>query len=107
MHFKASCSYAAIAAIMETYGVDTEDYKIALDIKLPWMFAREDGEYRSGPMLQGGKWFNLWLKPPASTPLCSRSTAENTASSTRPTMVPHYPLSNKAGDFFDSKIRMN
>ena len=63
MHFKASCSYAAIAAIMETYGVDTEDYKIALDIKLPWMFAKEEGEYRSGPMLQGGKWFNLWLKP--------------------------------------------
>lgn len=63
MHFKASCSYAALAAIMELNGVDTEDYKIALEIKLPWLFAKEDGAYRSGPMLQGAKWFNLWLLP--------------------------------------------
>jgi len=63
MHFKASCSYAALAAIMELNGVDTEDYKIALDIKLPWLFAKEDGVYLSGPMLQGAKWFDLWLLP--------------------------------------------
>ena len=63
MHFKASCSYAALAAIMELNGVDTEDYKIALEIKLPWLFAKEDSAYRSGPMLQGAKWFNLWLLP--------------------------------------------
>ncbi|MBQ9534368.1 MAG: hypothetical protein IJU78_00785 [Clostridia bacterium] len=63
MHFKASCSYAALAAIMELNGVDTEDYKIALEIKLPWLFSKENGEYISGPMLQGAKWFNLWLIP--------------------------------------------
>ena len=63
MHFKASCSYAALAAIMELNGVDTEDYKIALEIKLPWLFFKEDGAYISGPMLQGAKWFNLWLVP--------------------------------------------
>ena len=63
MHFKASCSYAALAAIMELNGVDTEDYKIALEIKLPWLFSKEDGAYISGPMLQGAKWFNLWLLP--------------------------------------------
>ena len=63
MHFKASCSYAALAAIMELNGVDTEDYKIALEIKLPWLFSKEDGAYISGPMLQGTKWFNLWLLP--------------------------------------------
>ena len=63
MHFKASCSYAALAAIMEYFGVDTEDYKIALEIKLPWLFSKEDGAYISGPMLQGAKWFNLWLVP--------------------------------------------
>ena len=63
MHFKASCSYAALASIMELNGVDTEDYIIALEIKLPWLFAKEDGAYRSGPMLQGAKWFNLWLLP--------------------------------------------
>ena len=63
MHFKASCSYAALAAILELNGVDTEDYKIALEIKLPWLFSKEDGAYISGPMLQGAKWFNLWLVP--------------------------------------------
>ena len=63
MHFKASCSYAALAAIMELNGVDTEDYKIALEIKLPWLFSKEDGAYISGPMLQRAKWFNLWLAP--------------------------------------------
>lgn len=63
MHFKASCSYAALAAIMELNGVDTEDYKIALEIKLPWLFSKEDGAYISGPMLQCAKWFNLWLLP--------------------------------------------
>lgn len=63
MHFKASCSYAALAAIMEFNGVDTEDCKIALAIKLPWLFSKEDGAYISGPMLQGAKWFNLWLVP--------------------------------------------
>ena len=63
MHFKASCSYAALASIMEIIGADTEDYKIALEIKLPWLFSKEDGAYISGPMLQGAKWFNLWLLP--------------------------------------------
>ena len=63
MHFNSSCSYAALAAIMELNGVDTEDYKIALELKLPWLFSKEDGGYCSGPMLQGAKWFNLWLAP--------------------------------------------
>ncbi len=63
MHFKASCSYAALASIMELNGVDTEDYIIALEIKLPWLFSKEDGAYISGPMLQSAKWFNLWLLP--------------------------------------------
>lgn len=63
MHFKAACSYAALAAIMEIIGVDTEDYKIAIEIKLPWLLSKEDGAYISGPMLQGAKWFNLWLLP--------------------------------------------
>ena len=63
MHFKASCSYTALAAIMEFKGIDTEDYKIALEIKLPWLFSKEDDAYISGPMLQGAKWFNLWLLP--------------------------------------------
>lgn len=63
MHFKASCSYAALATIMELNGVETEDYRIALEIKLPWLFSKEDGAFISGPMLQGAKWFNLWCAP--------------------------------------------
>ena len=73
MHFKASCSYAALAAIMEIIGVDTEDYKIALEIKLPWLFSKEDGAYISGPMLQGAKWFNLSKRSratPNDSPFC-------------------------------------
>ena len=63
MHFRASCAYTALAAMMERKGVHTEDYEIALDMKLPWLFAKENGAYVSGPMLQGAKWFNLWLLP--------------------------------------------
>lgn len=63
MHFKASCSYTTLAAIMEIKGIHTEDYEIALDIRLPWLFAKESDTYLSGPMLQGAKWFNLWLNP--------------------------------------------
>ena len=63
MHFKASCSYPALAAMMEYYGTDTEDYRIALEMKLPWLFAGADGAFISGTMLQGAKWFDLWLAP--------------------------------------------
>lgn len=63
MHFKASCSYAGLANMMEMLGVDTEDYKIAMEMGLPWLFAEEDGEFFSGPMLQNAQWFNLWLCP--------------------------------------------
>ena len=35
MHFKASCSYAALADLLELEGLDTEDDQIALDMGLP------------------------------------------------------------------------
>jgi hypothetical protein len=63
MHFKASCSYAALAEMMASYGIHIEDYQIAMEMKLPWLFAKEDDAYIAGPMLQGAKWFNLWLVP--------------------------------------------
>jgi len=34
MHFRASCSFTALAEIMESYGVDVEDYTIAMEMKL-------------------------------------------------------------------------
>ena len=63
MHFKASCSYTALAELLELEGLDTEDDQIALDVGLPWIFAKDGDSYLAGPMLQGAKWFDLWLKP--------------------------------------------
>ncbi len=63
MTFNSSCSYAGIANMLAQYGVDTEDREIALAMKLPFLFAREDGAYLAGPMLQSAEWFNLYLNP--------------------------------------------
>lgn len=63
MHFRASCSYAALAMLLEKEGIQTEDYKIALEMNLPWLFTKENDSYVAGPSLQGAKWFNLWLFP--------------------------------------------
>ncbi|MBQ9458732.1 MAG: hypothetical protein IJU66_02245 [Oscillospiraceae bacterium] len=63
MHFRSSCAYTALAALMESRGVDTEDREIALGMKLPWLYAEENGGFAAGTMLQGAKWFDLWLAP--------------------------------------------
>lgn len=63
MTFNSSCSYAGVANMLEQYGVDTDDRSIALGMKLPYLFAYEDGAYMAGPMLQSAKWFNLYLNP--------------------------------------------
>ena len=63
MTFNSSCSYAALANLLEYYGVETSDRDIALEIGLPYLFAREDGGYISGPMLQSAKWYNIYLNP--------------------------------------------
>ncbi len=63
MTFNSSCSYAGVANMLEQYGVDTNDRAIAMAIKLPYLFAYENGVYMAGPMLQGAEWFNLYLNP--------------------------------------------
>ena len=63
MHFKASCSYAALANLLEMIGVDTQDTEIALEMGLPWLFAKDGDTFLSGPMLQSAEWFNLWFLP--------------------------------------------
>lgn len=63
MTFNSSCSYAGLANLLSFHGIDTEDRVIALKMGLPYLFAYEDGQYLSGPMLQGAKWFNLYLNP--------------------------------------------
>lgn len=63
MTFNSSCSYAGLANMLSQYGHDVEDRQIALAMELPYLFAFEDGQYRSGPMLQGKPWFDLYLRP--------------------------------------------
>ncbi len=63
MTFNSSCSYAGVANMLEQYGVDTDDRSIAMDMKLPYLFAYENGVYKAGPMLQNAEWFNLYLNP--------------------------------------------
>lgn len=65
MHFNSSCSYAGMANMLALQGFDTEDYKIALDIGLPYFlrYDEEEKSYQAGPMLQAAEWFNLYLKP--------------------------------------------
>ena len=63
MTFNFSCSYAGLANLLALHGLDTEDRTIALDMGLPYLFALEDRRYAAGPMLQGKRWFDLFLLP--------------------------------------------
>lgn len=63
MTFNFSCSYAGVANMLEQYGIDTDDRSIAMGMKLPYLFAYENGVYKAGPMLQSAAWFNLYLNP--------------------------------------------
>lgn len=63
MTFNSSCSYAGVANMLAVYGVETDDRTIALEMKLPYLVACENGVYLSGPMLQTADWFNLFLHP--------------------------------------------
>ena len=65
MHFNSSCSYAGMANMLELQGFETEDYKIARDMGLPYFlrYDKESKSYQAGPMLQSAEWFNLYLKP--------------------------------------------
>ena len=63
MHFNSSCSFAALALLLEEKGIDTEDTEIALEMGLPWLFSEKEGAFLSGPMLQGNEWFRIFLYP--------------------------------------------
>lgn len=63
MTFNSSCSYAGLANMLFCYGVDTSDREIALGMRLPYLFADENGRYLAGPMLQSAAWFDLYLRP--------------------------------------------
>lgn len=61
--FNSGCAYAGLANLLETQGVDTTDRQIALDMGLPYLFARDGEAFISGPMLQSAAWFALYLQP--------------------------------------------
>ena len=65
MHFNSSCPYAGLANMLALQGYDTEDYQIALDMKLPLLLHRDDtdGTYQAGASLQSSRWFDLYLNP--------------------------------------------
>lgn len=52
MTFNSSCSYAGLANLLAFYDIDVGDREIALDMGLPYLFAKEQEKYLAGPMLQ-------------------------------------------------------
>ena len=63
MHFNSACSFTALAFILAEKGIMTEDTEIVREAGLPWIFAREGDSFLAGPMLQGKKWYDLYLNP--------------------------------------------
>ncbi len=63
MSFNRSCSYACLAYMIEDYDFDYTDKDIALEMKLAYLFNNDikNNEYLSGAMLQGKRWFDLFL----------------------------------------------
>ena len=62
MTFNSACSFAGIANMLESKGIDVEDYDIALGMELPYMAARSESGYITGAMLQEKKYFDIFLK---------------------------------------------
>lgn len=65
MNFNSSCSYCCLANMLKDFNIDTEDYKIALDIGLPYIIKHKNKNmsYLCGSSLQDEEIFNLYLKP--------------------------------------------
>ncbi len=63
MSFNRSCSYTCLAYMLEDYDLDYTDENIAIEMKLAYLFYNEakNNEYLSGAMLQGKRWFDLFL----------------------------------------------
>ena len=64
MTFNNSCSYAGISNMLEEFDIDIEDYELAIEMKVPFIFKYDDTKMRyfSGPMVQRSKNFNYYLK---------------------------------------------
>ena len=63
MTFNSSCSFAGLANMLDVYDAGLEDCELALRMRLPYLFARDDAGYLAGAMLQTAGWFDLGLRP--------------------------------------------
>lgn len=63
MTFNRSCSYAAIANLLEEHDIHYEDYEIAKALSIPYLFQYrlQENRYVAGPMIQSYPWFNYFL----------------------------------------------
>lgn len=64
MTFNNSCSYAGVANMLEDFNIHIEDYELAIEMKVPFIFKYDEkwGRYISGSMLQEDKYFNYYLQ---------------------------------------------
>lgn len=64
MTFNNSCSYAGVANMLEDFNINIEDYELAIEMKVPFIFKYDEkwGRYISGAMLQEHKYFNYYLQ---------------------------------------------
>ena len=63
MHFNSSCSYAGLANLLYSDGIDTEDFVIALAIDLAYLLVKDGASYLAGTMLQSKEIFDIYLNP--------------------------------------------
>lgn len=61
MHFNSSCSYAGLANLLYSDGIDTEDFVIALAIDLAYLLVKDGASYLAGTMLQSKEIFDIYL----------------------------------------------
>lgn len=63
MSFNRSCSYTCLAYMIDDYDLEYTDKDIAIEMKLAYLFYNDtkNNEYLSGAMLQGKRWFDLFL----------------------------------------------
>jgi hypothetical protein len=65
MDFASSCSYCALADLLEGFGVGIDPSGIALEMGLPYLFYYDAGDesFKAGAEQQGAAYFNLFLNP--------------------------------------------
>lgn len=61
--FPAAGKLTALAIMLECFGHDTDDQTIALHMRAPWLFVKEDDRYLAGSSLYQPRWLDLYLTP--------------------------------------------